>query len=148
VSRKPRRDVFRTTAGLRWVIVGVTMLFVALLGISFVTGPPTLFYGFVAMTVFGVLGIVETIVTRVELHDDRIVAVAFFTRRTFSRDEITSVTWAKGSPVSLQINGTTWAHLPNTGHSSQKIVGAIRAWLNEGGAGRPRLPADAAHGDS
>jgi hypothetical protein len=100
--RQPRRDVFRTTATLRWLIVGVTMLFAALLGIAFVTGPPKLFYGFVALTVFGVLGIVETIVTRVELHDDHIVAVAFFTRRTYRKDEITSVTWAKGSPVSDQ----------------------------------------------
>jgi len=134
--RQPRRDVFRTTATLRWLIVGVTMLFAALLGIAFVTGPPTLFYGFVALTVFGVLGIVETIVTRVELHDDRIVAVALFVRRTYRRDEVTSVSWAKGSPVSLQIKGTTWAHLPNTGHSSQKVVGAIRAWLNEDGSQR------------
>ena len=110
------------------------MLFAALLGISLVTGPPMLFYGFVALTVFGVLGIVETFVTRVELHDDRVVAVALFVRRTYRRDEITSVSWAKGSPVSLKINGTRWAHLPNTGHSSQKVVGAIRAWLNEGGS--------------
>jgi len=134
--RAPRRDVFRTTAALRWVIVGVTMLFAVLLAVSFFTGAPTVFYGFVALTVFGVLGIVETIVTRVELHDDHIVAVAFFTRRTYPRDEITSVTWAKGSPVSLRIKGTTWAHLPNTGHSSQKLVGAIRAWLNEDGSQR------------
>lgn len=132
--RQPRRDVFRTTAALRFVIVGVTMLFVALTAIAFAVGRPTVFYGFVALSVFGVLGIVETIVTRVELHDDHIVAVAFFTRRTYPRDEITSVTWAKGSPVSLQIKGTSWAHLPNMGHSSQKIVGAIRAWLNEGRA--------------
>src|SRR5262245_949937 len=130
--RAPRRDVFRTTATLRWIIVGVTLLFVALLGISFVTGPAMLFYGFVALTVFGVLGIVETILTRIELHDDHIVAVALFTQRTYPRDQITSVSWAKGSPVSLQLNGTTWAHLPNTGHFSQKVVGAIRAWLNEG----------------
>jgi len=133
-QRKPRRDVFCTTATLRWLIVGVTMLFAALLGIAFVTGPPTLFYGFVALTVFGVLGIIETIVTRIELHDDHIAAVAFFVRRTYPRPAITSVTWAKGSPVSLQLNGTTWAHLPNTGHSSQQVVGAIRAWMNEGGA--------------
>jgi hypothetical protein len=132
--RQPRRDVFRTTAALRWIIVLVTMLFVAGLVAAFVSGPPTLFYGFVAMTVFGLLAIVETLVTRVELHDDHIAAVAFFQRRTYPRDEITSVTWAKGSPVSLQLNGTTWVHLPNTGHSSPKVVGAIRAWLNEGGA--------------
>jgi hypothetical protein len=132
--RQPRRDVFRTTATLRWVIVGVTMLFVAFLGISFVSGAPTLFYGFVALTVFGVLGIIETILTRVELHDNHIVAIGLFTRRTYPRDQITSVSWAKGSPVSLKLNGTTWAHLPNTGHSSQKVVGAIRAWLNEGRA--------------
>ena len=115
--RPPRRDVFRTTAALRWIAVGVTMVFAAMLGIAFVTGPPTLFYGFVALTVFGVLGIVETFVTRIELHDTQIVAVAFFTRRTYPRQAITSVTWSKGSPVSLQLNGTTWAHLPNTGQS-------------------------------
>jgi hypothetical protein len=108
------------------------MLFVAGLVFAFVSGRPILFYGFVAMTVFALLGIVETLVTRVELHDDHIVAIAFFARRTYRREEITSVTWAKGSPVSLQLNGTTWADLPNTGHSSPKVVGAIRAWLNEG----------------
>jgi hypothetical protein len=42
------------------------------------------------------------------------------------------VQWSKGSPVSLRLNDAVWAHLPNTGHSSQKIAGAIRAWLNEG----------------
>jgi hypothetical protein len=131
--RQPRRDVFRTTAALRWVVVVATMVFAAMLGISVFTGPPMLFYGFVALTVFGVLGIVDTIVTRVELHDDHIEAVTLFKRRRYARGEVTSVTWAKGSPVSLRINDATWAHLPNTGQSSQAVTGAIRAWLNEGG---------------
>ena len=84
------------------------------------------------LTVMGVLGIVETLVSRVELHDDHILTVALFVRRTYPRSHVTSVSWAKGSPVSIQLEGTNWVHLPNTGHASTKITGAIRAWMNEG----------------
>ena len=109
------------------------MLFAAGLAFSYATDPTSfMFYGFLGLTVLGGLGIVETLVSRVELRDDHIKVVALFTRRVYARNEVTSVTWAKGSPVSLQLNGTTWVHLPNTGHASTKIAGAIRAWMNEG----------------
>lgn len=130
--RPPRRDVFRSTGGLRLVIVIVEAMFVAGLVFSFFAGRATLFYAFLGLTLFGALGIVETLVTGVELHDDHITAVALFRQRTYSRHDITSVTWAKGAPVSLQLNGTRWVHLPDTGQGSPKVVGAIRAWMNEG----------------
>jgi hypothetical protein len=114
----------------------VTMIFVAGLVFSFVSARTTLFYPFLGLTVLGLLAIVETLMTRVELHDGHIATASLFARRTYPRSEITSVTWAKGSPVSLQLTGTKWVHLPNTGHSSPKVAGAIRAWLNEGGAQR------------
>lgn len=132
--RPPRRDVFRATGTLRWISAIATMIFVAGLAFSYVNDGPTSwqFYAFLALTVLGILGIVETWVSRVELHDDHILTVALFVRRTYPRGEVTSVTWAKGSPVSVQLTDGRWVNLPNTGHASTKIVGAIRAWLNEG----------------
>jgi hypothetical protein len=94
------------------------------------------FISFLALTLLGIAGIVETWISRVELHDNHIRVVTLFERRLYSRGEVTTVTWARGCPVSIQLNGTTWVHLPNTGHASTKIAGAIRAWLNEGGTGR------------
>jgi hypothetical protein len=138
-SRHPRRDVFRSTAGLRLVIVIVTTMFVAGLAFSYFTSRTVLFYSFLGLTALGVLGIVETLVSRVELHDDHITAVALFRRRIYARGDVTSVTWSKGAPVSIQLNGSTWVHLPNTGHSSARVVGAIRAWLNEDSVPK-RLP--------
>jgi hypothetical protein len=129
--RPPRRDVFRTTRTLRVLTVIVTLMFAAGLVFAFVSGRTVMIYAFLGLTVMGVLGIVETLVSRVELHDDHILTVALFVRRTHPRSQVTSVSWAKGSPVSIQLNGTTWANLPNTGHASTKITGAIRAWMNE-----------------
>jgi hypothetical protein len=132
--RPPRRDVFRSTGALRWIVALVTMIFVAGLTFSYVNDGPRSwpFVGFLALTLLGVLGIVETWVSRVELHDDHIRVVMLFKRRQYARGDVTSVTWAKGSPVSIQLNGTRWVDLPNMGHASTKVAGAVRAWLNEG----------------
>jgi hypothetical protein len=137
-SRRPRRDVFRSTGGVRLTIVVVTTMFLAGLAFSFFTSRMVLFYSFLGMTLLGVLGIVETLVTRVELHDDHITAVDLFRRRVYPRSDISSVTWAKGSPVSIQLKGSTWVNLPSTGHASPKVVGAIRAWMNEGASRGPQ----------
>jgi hypothetical protein len=86
--RPPRRDVFRTTRTLRVLTVIVTLMFAAGLVFAFVSGRTVMIYAFLGLTVMGVLGIVETLVSRVELHDDHILTVALFVRRTHPRSHL------------------------------------------------------------
>jgi hypothetical protein len=37
----------------------------------------------------------------------------------------------EGSSVALRLRNDTWARLPDTGHATTKVAGALRAWLNE-----------------
>jgi hypothetical protein len=92
---------------------------------------PWIYYGTMLCAVIGWLGVVESLVVRVELHDDEIRVVEPFRRRRYSRDSISSVKWEKGGPVALRLRNETWARLPGTGHANTKMAGAIRAWLNE-----------------
>lgn len=60
-----------------------------------------------------------------------VAAVLLIGQRTYSRAQVVEARWEAGSPVSLKLVDGTWAKLPDLGHSSSTVAGAIRAWLNE-----------------
>jgi hypothetical protein len=90
------------------------------------------FYGALVFTIISAAGVAQTIRGRIELLDNEIRVVGLVGQKTYPRQRIADVRWAKGSPVSLKLDDGTWAHLPDTGHGNTKVAGAIRAWLNEG----------------
>jgi hypothetical protein len=89
------------------------------------------FYGFLVLSLIGVLGIAESLITRIELREGNLKIVGLAGTKRYARSSIESVSWAKGCPVSLRMVDGGAVDLPNTGHSTTKVAGALRAWLNE-----------------
>jgi hypothetical protein len=124
----------------------VVALVIALVGLIF--APPIVpenrrtatFYAFLVIAIVSALGVVQVLRGRIELRDREIRVVGLVGHRDYARDRIVDVGWAKGSPVVLRFDDGTRAALPDTGHSSTRVAGAIRAWLNEGRE-RPTIPA-------
>lgn len=85
--------------------------------------------GLAAFSAFLVLAAVELKVQRVTVDPDKLTYVRYFRRRVIPRPEIDSVTWAKGSGVSLKLVDGRWVRLPEVGPSSQGLVNGVRAWL-------------------
>lgn len=114
-----------------WAVTAASLLvFGGVLVLSFVIPSP--FWQrltSVALAVVTVLGSLDTAQRRLELTSDGVLFVANFRRRFIPRTEIESVTWAKGSGVSLRLTDGTWAHLPELGYGSLALTNTIRAWL-------------------
>jgi hypothetical protein len=137
-SRPPRRDVFRYKPLLRLlVLLGAAVCTAGL--VSQYLAPPTQrsgfrLYGLLALSLFFALGAVQTFRERIELRDHEILVVGLAGRRRYPRALVLSAKWEKGCPVALKLRDGTWATLPDTGHASTRVAGAIRAWLREGQA--------------
>jgi len=131
MKRTPRRDVFRCATWMRVAALLAAGLFLTVLTTTSRTKRPWTFRAAVLLAVVGCLGVAESFVGRVELGEHDIRVVELFRRRRYPRETISSVKWEKGGPVFLRLRNETWAGLPNTGYANTKVVGAIRAWLNE-----------------
>jgi len=130
--------VFRTPRWLVW-LVGVTFVASAVAtGLALrLQGASLLGVGLGAFCLFALIGLFDALLTRVELHEDAVVVVRSFRRRTIPRAEIERVTWAWGGPVSLLLVDGSRVHLPDTGNS-QSRTNTIRAWLQRtAGASEP-----------
>jgi len=85
----------------------------------------------VGLAVFAALagiGLLEAILTCVELGGDSLTFVTQFRRRRIPRADIDSVTWESGCGVSIKLVTGAWVTLPDTGNS-QARTNSIRAWL-------------------
>lgn len=89
------------------------------------------FYGLAVFTAISAGGLAEALRVRIELRDDEIRVVRLLGHRSYRRGHVVEARWEKGAPVTLKLSDGTWATLPETGHANTKVVGAIRAWLNE-----------------
>jgi len=58
-------------------------------------------WGFAGLVIFGLLGILETIIQRVELVDDELVVVTMWGRRRYDRRRIVKATREKGVLLGL-----------------------------------------------
>jgi hypothetical protein len=89
------------------------------------------YYAFLLFCFLGLLGLIEILISRVELRDNEIFVRWLFSTKRYPRERVTSVSWAQGCPVSIQLEGNQWVPLPETSHGSPKVAGAVRAWINE-----------------
>lgn len=76
-----------------------------------------------------VLGFLDLLTTRIVLKAEGMEVVSHFRRRFIPRADINSVTWERGSGVSLALTSGKWMRLPEIGRNSQAQVNSIRAWL-------------------
>jgi hypothetical protein len=79
----------------------------------------------IAMTIVGVLGVIEVVVDRVVITDDALHVIRIWSRRRYPRTEIVSVTQLKGTSVNLKLADGSWAQLPSVAVHPN----TIRAWL-------------------
>ena len=121
------RRVFRVSPVLIWIVVASIALFASGATYMFLYGKsPLTAWGLAGMTVLGVVGLVDWLVTRVDLLDDAIVVRTLWSRRSYPRSEIESVYEAKGVPSALVLTGKRTVKMPEIGPS---FGNSVRAWL-------------------
>jgi hypothetical protein len=75
-----------------------------------------------------ILGVVETLVQRIVLTDAALRVGGLRGYAEYRRSEIVRVSYAKGSPVVVQLKDGRNVRLPDLGISAQAITNSIRAW--------------------
>lgn len=81
--------------------------------------------GLACATVFGVVGIVESLLFRVLLTEDALLVTSLMGRRRYPAAEITHVAEGKGMPTTLRLADGRKVRLPPVGNS---LGNSIRAW--------------------
>jgi hypothetical protein len=75
-----------------------------------------------------ILGVVEALVQRIVLTDATLRVRRLRGYVDYRRSDIARVTYAKGSPVVVQLKDGQNVRLPDLGISTQSIANSIRAW--------------------
>ena len=122
------RRVFRHGPGMVLMVVGATALFAAAaVGSYRLRGWTWVSVGLACATViFGLGGIVESLVLRIELTDDAMIVTTLRGRRRFPIGEIAGIEEAKGSAPALRLTDGRWVKLPFVGSG---LGNSVRAWL-------------------
>jgi hypothetical protein len=85
----------------------------------------TVFLVFVAV-VFGVGGILETLIVRIELTDDAMLVTNLRGRRSIGIDDIERLEESKGTPPAVRLKNGEWVQLPAVGNH---LGNSVRLWL-------------------
>lgn len=118
----------------RWLLIlylsiGIVCGFLILKWVRWDTSP----WGFVSLSGFSMLGFlaaIETLSSYMKLNKSTLELRSWFKLKMIAKDEIESVTWAKGCPVSIKLKNGTYVPLPGSLMlNSQGTVNSIRAWL-------------------
>jgi len=122
------RRVFR----VQRVAIGILVVSIAITAVGaaymFLHGKsPLTTWGLAAMTVLGLVGLADWLVTRVELLDDAIVVRTLWSRRAYPRAEIEGAAEEKGAPAALVLTGGRFAKMPE--NIGAGFGNSVRAWL-------------------
>ena len=80
----------------------------------------------VATVILGLGSIIESLVLRIELTDEALIATDLRGRRRYDIAAIERIEEAKGCPPSLLLKDGTWARLPSVGDG---VGNSVRSWL-------------------
>ena len=75
------------------------------------------------------LGVADTLTTRVELRDDSLLIVTNLRSRAYPKSSFAKVAWAKGAPPALQLWEGNWVFLPNALPGGLGPANILKAWL-------------------
>lgn len=128
-SRSPTARKFRSTTILRVAVMGAALLFCSVLATIPPSEAPLLFTAALVLAGVSVAGVAEAWLSCVEVGPEVITVRGLLSRKQYARSDVEGVNWEKGAGVSLRLSGGGWAKLPDLGHSSQAVAGAVRAWL-------------------
>ena len=84
--------------------------------------------GAAVLTAFFTLGLLDLLVSRIELTPAALRIIELHRRRSIPRTEIVSAK-ADGGSVFLQLRNGSWLKLPDTGESSTGVLNTVRAWM-------------------
>src|SRR4051812_30824983 len=102
--RHTRRDVFRYTPFFRAaVLVTFLGLFAGLVVEYRAPNHGLAFYGFLGLSVFGIVAVVGAFRGRIELRADEIRVIQIIGHRSYLRSRVLEARWAAGCPVSLKL---------------------------------------------
>jgi hypothetical protein len=82
-----------------------------------------------AGAVLGVAAIVQVFASRIVLGEDALRIVLPWSRKTYPRSDIRSVTWERGEKALLELSQDRRVKLPDVGKSHQEVADVVRAWL-------------------
>ena len=131
MARYSGRRVFRASPGALFGLALVAVLFASGAAYMFLQGgSPLTAWGLGAMTVLALVGLLDWLVTRVELREDAVLVRTLWSRRRYPREEVAGVEEAKGVAPALKLAGGGWAKIP-------EVIGggfgnSVRAWLKGG----------------
>ena len=122
--------MFRNGPGVVMLFVGITGLFAA--G-AFVThrqnGWTWVSIGMTGATViFGLGSIIESLILRIELTDDALIATDLTGSKRYNIAAIDRIEEAKGCPPALLLKDGKWVKLPSVGNN---VGNSVRSWLKQ-----------------
>jgi hypothetical protein len=121
------RREFRAGVAATLLTIAATALFSTAGIVTYrISGWSWLTIGMVVAVIIGVLGIVESLVVRIQLTDDEMIVTDLRGRRRFTVAEIERIEEAKGGPPALRLKEGRWVKLPSVGNS---LGTSVRAWL-------------------
>ena len=128
MGRYAGRREFRAPRAVIAAIAIAEALFLA--GFTFeyrTSGWRLITWAFLALSVFGALGIADAATRRIVLEDDALAVKGLWGRRRFPKRDIVGVQEAKGVAPALRLRDGRWARLP--GEVGGSIGNSVRAWL-------------------
>jgi len=126
-------NVFRTSTWLRVAVMATLPLFGAAAWLGWHGDGGWVALVATALVPFALAGVLDAWLARVELREDAIVIVHNLRRRAIPRDDVQSVSWAKGVPATLALRQGGHVELPPVGPSTPVLAAAVRAWLRTRG---------------
>ena len=122
--------VFRAPRWVQAASACSALLFLVVAILSYRTdGLSLVTLALLSLVPIAVLGLIDAITQRIELHPDHIVIVRNLSRRKYPRDMFVKAQWGKGVPTALLTNADSWIDLPGVGTSGLGLANSLRAWI-------------------
>ena len=112
------------------VVAVVSTLLLCGFGTYMAVWQPNIFYRAMGafLAVFGVLGLLDTFVSRIVLEEDEIHVISLVSKRSYARGDFESAK-VDGGAVCLKRRDGGWLILPGTGHNSLSVRNTVHAWI-------------------
>lgn len=124
--------VFRITTGAKSVVAGAGLLLVVVAIFFLFLRPPWPLQaaaGLLAM--FGVLGILDAMISRIILCPEELILISLLGRRRYPRATFLSAK-VENDVVCLELRSGGWLQLPRTGDHALIVRNAAHAWIRRG----------------
>lgn len=140
---------FRSAPWMRWLAaLGPLLAALAAWQIHAAEGWSPLALLAAALAPFFLLGFLDALTAKVELHPGHLLVVQHLRKRSFPRHAFRKAGWDKGGPAALQFASGEWLRLPPVGPSNQGLANSLRAWLGRAEAERSPCAAGQSGGEA